>query len=167
MEWPMVQPEVDLLRLLLPRAMHGELCLPSSKPPKTAKFCSNRLIAWLAYSTPRVILINKTFNFKGTEGTAASTGCYQKCCPLTNGGQDCIGTISCTANSNIQATTVTYDKAGTNPLIVGSNKSIVGVGSAGVIMSKGLKQGTSKNVIIQNLHVTVRGPLGSLCLQLC
>lgn len=51
---------------------------------------------------------------------------------------------------------ISYDKAGATSLVVGSNKSIVGVGSKGVIQGKGLRlPATSKNVIIQNVHITV------------
>jgi pectate lyase len=71
------------------------------------------------------------------------------------GGQSYIGTLSCTG-SDMVSTQITYDKAGVTPLQVGSNKSIVGVGSKGVIQGKGLHlaKGT-KNIIMQNVHVTV------------
>jgi pectate lyase len=102
-----------------------------------------------------VILINKNFNFKGSQGKATEKGCYQAGCTPAQGGQTYIGTLSC-GGSNMVATTVTYDKAGVSPLVVGSNKSIVGVGSAGIITGKGLHlPSTTKNVIIQNVHITV------------
>jgi pectin lyase len=54
----------------------------------------------------------------------------------------------------------TYTNAARNPINVGSNKSIVGVGSAGVIKGKGLRlTGGVTNVIIQNIHITVRSLL--------
>lgn len=54
------------------------------------------------------------------------------------------------------ATTITWDKSGATPLVVGSNKSIVGVGTKGVIIGKGLRlPATTTNVIIQNIHITV------------
>ena len=53
-------------------------------------------------------------------------------------------------------TSITWDKAGQTPLVVGSNKSIVGVGSKGIIIGKGLRlPATTTNVIIQNIHITV------------
>ncbi|KAL4754349.1 putative pectin lyase F-1 [Aspergillus terricola var. indicus] len=53
----------------------------------------------------------------------------------------------------------TYDNAGPSPPDVGSNKSIVGVGSAGVIRGKGLRiRGGASNVIIQNIHLTDTNP---------
>jgi pectate lyase len=49
-----------------------------------------------------------------------------------------------------------YDNAALTPMDVGSNKSIVGVGSKGVIKGKGLRvRNGNKNVIIQNIHITV------------
>lgn len=117
-----------------------------------------QLKSWLADSTPRVILINKTFNFKGTEGSATGSGCYQSTCTLANGGQDYIGTLSCTG-SNMISTTITYDVAGTTALEVASSKTILGVGSAGVIQGKGLHLASGvTNVIIQNVHITDINP---------
>ncbi|EGZ22099.1 hypothetical protein PHYSODRAFT_329957 [Phytophthora sojae] len=52
---------------------------------------------------------------------------------------------------------ITYDKAATNPLIVGSNKTLVGEGSKGVLNGKGLMI-TGSNVIIQNIHITNLNP---------
>lgn len=48
---------------------------------------------------------------------------------------------------------VTYDKAGTVGIDVASRKTIIGVGSSGVIKGKGLRLITGvSNVIIQNIH---------------
>ncbi|KAH0421767.1 pectin lyase [Colletotrichum camelliae] len=119
------------------------------------------LATWLADSTPRVILIDKTFNFIGSEGSAVSAGCYQKTCPASSGGQSYIGTLSCTGN-NMVSQQIQYDKTGTKPLEVGSKKSIVGVGSKGVIQGKGIHLAKgAKNIIIQNVHFTNINP-GSL-----
>jgi len=53
----------------------------------------------------------------------------------------------CAGQPSIQ---VSYDKAGIAGINVGSNKSIVGVGSKGVIRGKGLRIANgAKNVIIQ------------------
>ncbi|KAI8252592.1 putative pectin lyase F [Colletotrichum sp. SAR 10_77] len=116
------------------------------------------LATWLSDSTARVILIDKTFDFVGSEGTATETGCTSTTCTLANGGQDYIGSNSCTGSGMVSAS-VSYDKAGATSLVVGSNKSIVGVGSKGVIQGKGLRlPATSKNVIIQNVHITNINP---------
>ncbi|KAI8293084.1 hypothetical protein K4K56_005323 [Colletotrichum sp. SAR 10_98] len=84
-----------------------------------------QLKTWLSDSTARVILIDKTFNYIGSEGTVSEKGCRAKSgCNASNSGQDTIGKDSCDANESE----------------VDVNK--------GIIQGKGLKipQGT-KNVI--------------------
>lgn len=89
-------------------------------------------------------LKNLRYNFKGTEGTVTETGCRpaSNTCP-GSGGQDAINGASWCTNGNAGAgakpITVTYDKAGVAGINVGSNKSIIGVGSKGVIRGKGLR----------------------------
>ncbi|KAJ0269844.1 hypothetical protein COL940_012131 [Colletotrichum noveboracense] len=114
-----------------------------------------QLKTWLSDSTARVILIDKTFNYIGSEGTVSEKGCRAKSgCNASNGGQDTIGKDSCDANES--EVDVKYDKAAKTQLTVGSNKSIVGVGSKGIIQGKGLKipQGT-KNVIFNPSTFTI------------
>ena len=92
----------------------------------------------------RWALTNPRFNFKGSEGTATETGCRPASnkCP-GNGGQDAINHASWCTNGNAGAgatsISVTYDKAGVAGINVGSNKSIIGVGSKGVLRGKGLR----------------------------
>ncbi|KAL1608566.1 hypothetical protein SLS60_003510 [Paraconiothyrium brasiliense] len=125
---------------------------------------TSQLKSWLADSTARCIVLDKEFNFKGTEGTVTENGCRPASnkCP-GNGGQDAINQASwCTnGNAGTGSTTikVTYDKAGISGLTVGSNKSIIGVGSKGVLRGKGLRIANgAKNVIIQNIHITELNP---------
>jgi pectin lyase len=56
------------------------------------------------------------------------------------------------------ATPVTYDEAGLDPIIVGSDKTVIGSGSAGVIKGKGLRIVGGKNIILQNIHITELNP---------
>ncbi|CAE6517082.1 unnamed protein product [Rhizoctonia solani] len=49
---------------------------------------------------------------------------------------------------------ITYKKAGTSGIIVGSNKTILGKGSSGWIKGKGLRLVGSTNVIIQNIRIS-------------
>lgn len=115
------------------------------------------LKSWLADSTPRVILIDKTFEFIGTEGTATDSGCEQ--CAVSAGGQDYLGTLSCSEDGKTAISSISYDVAGTTPLEVASDKTILGAGSAGVLSGKGLTlPATTKNVIIQNIHITNINP---------
>lgn len=118
----------------------------------------DRLKAWLSDSTPRVIMLNKEYNFLNSAGTAKETGCRpaSNTCP-GKGGQDAInGANWCAPHPKIS---VTYDKAAMTALKVGSNKSIVGVGNKGVIKGVGLRlSGGVSNVIIQNIHITQLNP---------
>ncbi|MBB3062416.1 RICIN domain-containing protein [Microbulbifer rhizosphaerae] len=50
--------------------------------------------------------------------------------------------------------TAKYDKAGLNPLLVGSNKTLIGVGNDAGIKGKGLILDNVENVIIRNLSFT-------------
>ncbi|QDS77588.1 hypothetical protein FKW77_001723 [Venturia effusa] len=131
----------------------------SAKPAAPKDIAELKL--WLADSTPRVILIDKLFNFKGTEGSVKETGCRDfrpgTKCTAANGGQDFIRVKQCDAGW--KSVPVTYDKAGVDALEIKSNKSIVGVGNKGVIQGKGLHiaQGSS-NIIIQNVHITDLNP---------
>ncbi|KAB2575063.1 putative pectin lyase a precursor protein [Lasiodiplodia theobromae] len=122
------------------------------------------LTKYLADDTARVIVLNKEFNYIGSEGTTTEKGCRPASnkCP-GNGGQDAINHASWCDNGNAgtgsTSITVKYDTAGVSGLTVGSNKSIIGVGSKGVIRGKGLRMANgAKNVIIQNIHITELNP---------
>ncbi|KAI0587424.1 Polysaccharide lyase family 1 protein [Pyrenophora tritici-repentis] len=123
-----------------------------------------QLKTWLSDSTARCIVLDREFNFKGTEGTTTAAGCRPASnkCP-GNGGQDAINNANWCTNGNAGAgsksITVTYDTAGTSAINLGSNKSIIGVGNKGVIRGKGLRIANgAKNVIIQNVHITELNP---------
>ncbi|KAL4906735.1 pectin lyase fold/virulence factor [Aspergillus multicolor] len=114
------------------------------------------LTEWLADDEPRVILIDKEFNFLGD----VCTDC-ECCIPHSNtcgdAGQNAIevGIGWC---GDYPTTTCTYDNAGLDGLDVGPNKSIVGVGDAGVLRGKGLRIHGTENVIVQNIHITELNP---------
>ncbi|GAQ02702.1 probable pectin lyase E [Aspergillus lentulus] len=111
-----------------------------------------QLESWLEDDVPRVILIDKTFDFTSSMGTTTSAGCYQGC-DVFHGGQDYIGTLSCTGSTTTAVSAITYNAAGGKPLTVNSNKSIVGVGNKGIIEGRGLRIYGASNVIIQNVHL--------------
>lgn len=122
-----------------------------------------QLTTWLTDSIARCIVIDKEFNFKNTQGTAAENGCRPTSnkCP-GKGGQDAINLNNwCQpsyAGAGVQAIKVTYDKAGLFGINVGSNKSLIGVANKGVIRGRGLRIAKQKNVIIQNIHFTEINP---------
>ncbi|QRW23565.1 pectate lyase [Rhizoctonia solani] len=113
---------------------------------------TDELISWLGDDTARVIVIDKTFDFTSTEGTVTGDGCIPWTC--TPGAQIAINLNSWCDNDqpNAATTTVTYNKAGISGISVGSNKTLLGKGTAGWIKGKGLRIAGSSNIIIQNVR---------------
>ncbi|KAF1780719.1 Pectin lyase fold [Phytophthora cactorum] len=124
---------------------------------------NSQLEAYLKDAVPRVIVLSKTFDFRGTEGTTTTNGCrpdYTRACMAKNNGymsQDVIlqsggmsGTGGCSGGTSVK---ITYDNAAQNRLVVTDNKTIRGIGTTGVIMGKGLWL-NGNNIIVQNIHVT-------------
>ncbi|KAH8592886.1 pectin lyase fold/virulence factor [Bisporella sp. PMI_857] len=106
---------------------------------------------WLTDDVARVIVLNKEYNFIGSEGTTTETGCRPASNTCGSSGQDAINKASWCDNGNAgtgaYSISVTYDTAATNPINLGSNKSLIGIGTK-----------RSKNVIIQNIHITELNP---------
>ncbi|KAL3418765.1 pectin lyase [Phlyctema vagabunda] len=122
-----------------------------------------QLKSWLTDSTARVIVLNKEFNFKGSEGTTTETGCRPASNTCGSSGQDAINHADWCTNGNAgtgsYSISVTYDKAAVTPIDIAPNKSLIGIGTSGVIRGKGLRIANgSKNVIIQNIHITELNP---------
>ncbi|KAG1693288.1 hypothetical protein DVH05_023752 [Phytophthora capsici] len=124
---------------------------------------NSQLTAYLKDAVPRVIVLTKTFDFRGTEGTTTTNGCrpdYTRACMAKNNGyksQDVIlssggmsGTGGCSGGTSVK---ITYDNAAQNRLVVTDNKTIRGIGTTGVIMGKGLWL-NGNNIIVQNIHIT-------------
>lgn len=118
-----------------------------------------QLVSYLTDSSARVIILQQTFDFTGTEGTTTATGCAPY--GTASACQVAINKDSWCDNYQPDApkVSVTYDNAALNPIVVKSNKSLVGVGSKGIIKGKGLyiAKGAT-NVIIQNIHITQLNP---------
>ncbi|KAH8651450.1 pectin lyase 2 [Xylariales sp. PMI_506] len=116
------------------------------------------LVSYLGDDVARVIILTKTFDFTGTEGTSTETGCAPwgtaSACQLAINQNDWCTNYEPDAPS----VTVKYDVAGVLGITVGSNKSLVGSGSAGIIKGKGLRIIDASNVIIQNIQVTDINP---------
>ncbi|KAF2018283.1 polysaccharide lyase family 1 protein [Aaosphaeria arxii CBS 175.79] len=118
-----------------------------------------QLVSYLTDSSPRVIMLDRTFDFLQTEGSTTAQCCSDnrttKCPGGTSAGQLWIGD---TCDSGTWQT-CTYWNAPRKPIDVKSNKSIVGVGSKGVIRGKGLRfSGGVSNIIVQNIHFTELNP---------
>ena len=118
-----------------------------------------QLVSYLGDSQARVIMLDRTFDFTGSEGTVTETGCAPW--GTGSGCQTAINKDNWCTNyqPNAAKVSVSYSKAGLLGITVGSNKSLIGVGSAGIIKGKGIRiVSGAKNVIIQNIHITNLNP---------
>lgn len=123
--------------------------------PKT----NAELVSYLGDSSARVIVLNKIFDFTGSEGSASGSGCAPW--GTGSGCQVAINQNGWCDNYQQSApkVNVNYDKAGVIGITVKSNKSLVGEGSKGGIKGKGLRlSGNVKNIIIQNIQITGINP---------
>lgn len=113
----------------------------------------HELSSWLSDSIPRVIVIEREYNFIGSEGTVTATGCRPASNTCPGRGQDAInGANWCTNGLAGMAprVSVTYDQAGLNGINLGPNKTLLGKGANAVIRGKGLRIANgAKNIIIQ------------------
>lgn len=117
------------------------------------------LVSYLGDSSARVIVLTKTFDFTGSQGTASGTGCAPwgtgSACQLAinqNGWCD-------NYEAKAPKVSVTYDKAGIQGITVASKKTILGQGTSGVIKGRGLRiVSGANNIIIQNIHITNLNP---------
>jgi pectin lyase len=117
-----------------------------------------RLTSWITDSTARTIVIDRTWDYTSSEGTTTGTCCSTSTTTCSGGTSAGQLTIADSCSSGILVS-CTYHNAPRTPLDVGSNKSIVGKGSSGVIKGKGLRvRGGNSNVIIQNIHITGLNP---------
>ncbi|KAK7532343.1 pectin lyase A precursor [Phyllosticta citribraziliensis] len=124
---------------------------------------TDELVSYLTDDEARVIILNKEFDFTGTEGTVTEDGCRPASNTCGSSGQDAINEAEWCTNGNAgdgsTTISVTYDKAAILGISVGSNKSLVGEGTKGVIRGKGLRMVSgASNIIIQNIHITELNP---------
>ena len=117
----------------------------------------SELVSYLEDNEPRVIVINKEFNFIGSMGQKTEMGCRpsSNTCP-ENGGQDAINPPFNWCG-NYPKVEVTYDVSSINFINVRSNKTLKGEGAGAVIKGRGIKV-VGDNVIIQNIHFTDLNP---------
>ncbi|KAL1642422.1 hypothetical protein SLS58_005496 [Diplodia intermedia] len=115
----------------------------------------DELTSLLTGSEPQVIVLKQTSDYLESEGTATGTDCL-------NVGTDDACQIQIDTGSGCgdkDSTSITYYTAPKTPIDVASNKTIIGVGSVGVIRGKGLRfpDGAS-NIIVQNVAITDLNP---------
>ncbi|PPU64393.1 pectate lyase [Xanthomonas codiaei] len=112
-------------------------------------------------TTPRVIVLDRTFDFTGSQinngsPTTTTTGCVATTCST---GTSQLGLNVANYCAGRTAAQVSFDTAGRTPLQIGSNKTLIGLGSDGAIMGRGLRVGGgNSNVIIQNITISDINP---------
>ncbi|CAE6447203.1 unnamed protein product [Rhizoctonia solani] len=110
------------------------------------------LVSWLGDDTPRVILLDKTYDFTDSEGEQSGTVCKPwTCSPGAQVAIDVNGWCG-REQKNAETDTATWKKAGLSAINVGSNKTLLGKGTAGWIKGKGIRIAGSSNIIIQNVR---------------
>ncbi|PLW40354.1 hypothetical protein PCASD_07313 [Puccinia coronata f. sp. avenae] len=127
-------------------------------PPQTPKDAAE-LEAWLTDKVPRVILISKTYDFSSTNTTA--NGCKPwKSCPNGLQVQKAMDYKEwCSKEENLASdVTVSLVHSPLNPILVGSRKTLRGVGKSAVIKGKGLSLHLVDNIIIQNIQIDWLNP---------
>ncbi|EAU37973.1 pectin lyase A precursor [Aspergillus terreus NIH2624] len=119
----------------------------------------SELVSYLKDSQPRVVVLTKTFDFRGSEGTTTGTGCApwgtaSNCQLAINKDNWCTN-----YQPNAPSASVSYDNAGVLGITITSDKTLIGQGSSGVIKGKGIRiVSGAKNVIIQNIAITDINP---------
>jgi pectate lyase len=116
------------------------------------------LAAAVSGSTPRVIQIATVIDFTGLDGPATAMGCYQRVCPAPTPSQLRLDFNGFCASTGQTPFSITFDKAGRTPLLVGSNKTIVGIGAGATVRGKGFKIAGARNVVVRNLTITDINP---------
>jgi pectate lyase len=133
----------------------GAVVEVSTAAELAAALCGSVASGVCTDATPRIIRLSSVIDFRNTEGTATSQGCVYAVndCTLNGRTEKILNKGSfCTGKT---LSSITYDAAGTNPMLVGSNKTVIGVGANAGWKGKGLllKDGNS-NIIIRNLSIT-------------
>lgn len=101
-------------------------------------------------NAPRTIIVSGTIDFRGQEGTASGLGCH----PYANKAESLVLLNGSDTHCNgFPKSQITYDKVGDDPMLVGSNKTIISKDGKGVIEGRGLRLVQVKNVIIRNLTI--------------
>ncbi|RMT79041.1 putative exported pectin lyase [Pseudomonas viridiflava] len=109
-------------------------------------------------TTPRVVLLDHMFDFRGSvvangSATTTETGCMVKACS-DGGAQLALNGANDFCQSRPPAL-VTYDNAGLKRLKIGSNKTLQGMGKQAGIQGMGLWIGGGvHNVIVRNLTLS-------------
>jgi pectin lyase len=120
-----------------------------------AALCDTFVGGRCADTTPRIIQLSTVIDFRGTEGSTTGPGCTysNNACSVNGKSEQILAYQSYCAGKTIHD--VTYDTAGPTPLRVGSNKTLLGIGTGAGIKGKGLTMSDGmSNIIVRNLSIT-------------
>ncbi|MGT2476561.1 pectate lyase family protein [Paraburkholderia terrae] len=134
----------EVVQVSTPAQLKFELCRAVSSDGS----CSD--------NSPRIIEVSGVIDYTGSEGTTSKPGCdYGLACTapykteslvLLNGNDHhCDGK---------PIRPIVFDVAGDRPLLIGSNKTVIGAGPTSGIKGKGLRLRKVKNVVIRNLTIS-------------
>ncbi len=133
----------------------GAVVTATTAAELAAALCDSVVSGACADATPRTIRLESVIDFRSTEGTATSQGCVYADNGCTLNGHTELVLNQETFCSGKTLSSITYDAAGTNPMLVGSNKTVIGIGASAGWKGKGLLlKGGVSNVIIRNLSIT-------------
>jgi pectate lyase len=136
----------------------GPTVRPSTITELKSALCATQSGSKCTDAAPRIIELSQLIDFAGSQGQKSGSGCYgyTVCTAPTQSELLLDSQGQCSGKSTF---TVTYDAAGVDPLLVGSNKTLVGVGTGAGLKGKGLTiRGGVSNVIIRNITITDLNP---------
>ncbi|KAK6591338.1 Pectin lyase 1, partial [Botrytis cinerea] len=112
----------------------------------------NELVTWLSDGVARTIVLDKTWDFTGSMGSKNRKGLHT---PVQHMHQWLQMPTKLLPSQLSLMMSLVFPP---NAIKIGSNKSIVGVGSAGKIKGRGFYIAGAKNIIIQNVEFVEMNP---------
>ncbi len=130
----------------------GEVVVVSSREALAHELCRQRSGNTCTDDAPRIVKVQGLIDFTGSEGTEVRSGCVYRDCPAPYANERLISNDPNGHCSGRPIIDITIDSAGNRPLLVGSNKTLVGLGNDAVVRGKGLsiRNGMS-NIVVRNL----------------
>ncbi|MDP9107789.1 MAG: pectate lyase, partial [Pseudomonadota bacterium] len=106
---------------------------------------------------PRTITFSGTIDYRNSVGTRAVSACVVKQCTAPAKSEYIDARLGACEGKDSQAMLI--DAAGVTPLLVGSNKTVQGLGRHAAIKGRGLTlRGGVSNIVVRNLAITDINP---------
>jgi pectate lyase len=133
----------------------GEVVTVTTPDELKAALCNTFVGSACTDTARRIIRLSSVIDFRNTEGSQTSVGCTSSnnACTVNGKREQLLNTQGQCSGKPMYD--IAYDAAGTTPLRVGSNKTLIGIGANAGIKGKGLMiAGGMSNVIVRNLSIT-------------